>query len=130
MNREEYLEMLATEPATPNQRGAIMGEFARLGVADRGERLAACAALLGLGELGSTADLLMGEAGRLVNLLQRLRDRAELLAVVSAAVDDAPQAGERSAAAPAAARATWWEEMVSGVASAIQIVLGGKRPGA
>ena len=130
MNRDEYLEMLATEPATPNQRGAIMGEFARLGVTDRGERLAACAALLGLGELGSTADLVMGEAGRLVNLLQRLRDRAELLAVVSAAVDDARQAGERAAAAPAAVRVTWWEEMVSGVASAIQIVLGGKRPGA
>src|SRR5580700_9612621 len=32
LNREEYLEMLATKPATRGQRGAIMGEFARLGV--------------------------------------------------------------------------------------------------
>jgi hypothetical protein len=80
VNREEYLAMLAAEPATPHQRGAILREFERLGFddADRAERLAVCAALLELDELGSTADLLMGQAGQLVNMLQRTRHRAEL----------------------------------------------------
>jgi hypothetical protein len=78
MTRVEYLEMLATEPATPMQVGAIMGEFDRLGVADRAERLALSAELLGLDELDSTTDLVMGEAGRLVGILRSTRDRAEL----------------------------------------------------
>jgi hypothetical protein len=78
MTRVEYLEMLATEPATPMQVGAIMGEFDRLGVADRAERLALSAELLGLDELDSTTDLMMGEAGRLVGILRSTRDRVEL----------------------------------------------------
>lgn len=88
MNRDEWNQVLATEPATDNQRGAILREFDRLGVDDRPERLAICAALLGLDELGSTNDLVMGDAGYLVNLLRRTRDRAELPDVTAAAVDD------------------------------------------
>ena len=88
MTRDEYLHMLGTEPATSTQVGAIIGEFERLGVADRAERLAICAELLGLEELGSTSGLVMGQAGYLVNLLQRTRDRAELAAVTAAAVGD------------------------------------------
>lgn len=78
MNRDEYLEMLATEPATPYQRGAIMREFARLGVSDRVERLAVCAALLELDGLESTRDLVMGQAGQLVAALLHTRDRVDL----------------------------------------------------
>lgn len=78
MSRDEYLEMLATAAPTVNQRGRIMDECRRLGLADRAERLAVLAGLLGLDRLGSTADLTMGQAGQLVNALQRVRDRAEL----------------------------------------------------
>lgn len=78
MNRDEYLEMLATEPATPTQVGAIHGEFARLGVSARAERLAISAALLGLDDLGSTRDLVMGDAGRLVGMLRQTSARSEL----------------------------------------------------
>lgn len=88
MNREEYLAMLDTEPATPTQRGAVMGEFARLGFhprRDRAERLAACARLLGLDALDSTAGLTMGQAGQLVNTLRHVRDRAELAAITRGA---------------------------------------------
>jgi hypothetical protein len=84
VTRDELNEMLATRPATPNQRGAVLREFGRLGFHDehdRAERLAICAALLGLEELGSTRDLVMGQAGQLVNILQRVRDRGELAAV-------------------------------------------------
>ena len=35
MTRDEYLVVLATEPATATQVGAIVGEFARLGITDR-----------------------------------------------------------------------------------------------
>lgn len=82
--------MLATEPATPHQRGAVLREFERLGFdeAGRAERLAVCAALLGLDELGSTTELVMGQAGQLVNMLQRVRYRAELPAAAAAAVAD------------------------------------------
>jgi hypothetical protein len=90
MTRDEYLAVLATEPATANQRGAIMAEFERLGFGDgdRAERLAICAALLGLGELGSTGDLLMGQAGQLVGVLRGIRDRGELLHGAAAAGGD------------------------------------------
>lgn len=78
MTREEWLAVLDSEPATPNQRGAIMRECNRLELVDRDERLAVLAAMLGLDGLASTGDLTMGQAGQLVNALQRTRDRAEL----------------------------------------------------
>lgn len=78
MTRDEYLTLLDTEPATLNQRGRIMHECDRLGLVDRTERLAVLAAVLGIDGLDSTADLVMGQAGQLVNVLQRTRDRAEL----------------------------------------------------
>lgn len=78
MNRDEWHEELAARPLTPNQRGAIMREFARLGVSDRTERLTVSAALLGLAELGSTSELVMGQAGQLVNVLAGIRDATEL----------------------------------------------------
>jgi hypothetical protein len=95
MTRDEYLAVLATEPATTAQVGAIIGEFERLGVVDRAERLAISAELLGLEELGSTTDLVMGDAGRLYRLLLDVRDRAELPGVNVAAVDG--QADEHDA---------------------------------
>jgi len=88
MKLDEWHAVLETEPATPNQVGAIMAEFRRLGFAgryDRTERLAASAALLELGELDSMRDLVMGDAGRLLRMLQRFRDRAGLNAAVVAA---------------------------------------------
>lgn len=94
MNRDEYLVVLATEPATATQVGAIIGEFGRLGVDDRAERLAITAALLGLENVSSTTDLVMGDAGRLVAMLRRTHDRAELPEVTAAAVDH-DQADER-----------------------------------
>jgi hypothetical protein len=116
VNREEYLARLATEPATANQRGAIMSEFERLGFhhrRDRAERLAVCAALLGTGELGSTAELTQGQAGQLVNLLQRITDRAELPrgAAAPAASDSQPDGQDHdepgAASPPAGGRVTW-----------------------
>ncbi|MHB1593889.1 MAG: hypothetical protein ACYCO9_06435 [Streptosporangiaceae bacterium] len=92
MTRDEYLAVLATEPATPNQVGAIRGECDRLGLGgDRDRRLAVCAAVLGLDGLGSTRDLQMGQAGRLVAVL---REAGSLGAL------DAPDAPDGTAAAP------------------------------
>jgi hypothetical protein len=91
VNRDEYLAALETEPATANQRGAVMREFARLGFhprRDRARRLAVIAMLLDLDELESTAYLTLGQAGWLVNLLQRTRDRAELPEAPPAIADD------------------------------------------
>ena len=72
--------VLATEPATQMQVGAIHGQFRRLGYghADRDRRLAACAALLGLDALDTTTTLTMGDAGRAVRILQSFADRAEM----------------------------------------------------
>ncbi len=84
MNRAEFLQKLATEPATPRQLGAVMHEFERLGyrrsTVDRPARLGVAAALLHLEQLGSTHDLTMGEAGRLLHMLQGFRSgsRADL----------------------------------------------------
>jgi hypothetical protein len=80
MTRDEYLKVLATERATPDQRGAVMREFSRLGFGenDRAERLAVCALLLGLSEVDSTRDLTMGQAGYLVRLLGACTSRAAL----------------------------------------------------
>jgi len=87
VNREEWHAVLATESATPTQVGALHGEFRRLGYnedEDRAERLAVCATLSGLGELETTSDLTMGEAGRLINLLRQTRDAGELAALLPA----------------------------------------------
>lgn len=94
MRLDEWHHVLATEPATPNQRGVIMREFERLGFgeADRAERLAICAALAGLEQLGSTTDLRMGEAGQVYRILLGVADRDELRA--AAGVIDEGQADE------------------------------------
>jgi hypothetical protein len=101
VTRDEYLEILATQPATGAQVGAIISEFDRLGVVDRAERLATTAELLELEHVGSTTDLVMGDAGRLVRMLQRTRDHAEL-AGISASADDENQADEADEAAETA----------------------------
>jgi|SRR5450755_827184 hypothetical protein len=95
MTRDELNEMLATEPATRNQVGAIRREFERLGFreTDRAERLAVSAAMLELGSLGSTRDLTMGQAGCLVCLLLVTGDRSELPAPGRAAVIEADDSG-------------------------------------
>jgi hypothetical protein len=85
VNRDEYLILLATAPATPAQIGVIISEFDRLGITDRGERLAISAALLELDGLGSTCDLVMGQAGALVRILRDTPDRASLPDVATAA---------------------------------------------
>jgi hypothetical protein len=91
MTREDWMAVLESAPATPNQRGAIHGEFVRLGFgrADRAERLAVCAELLGLDKLRSTADLTMGQAGQLYSLLLGICRRAELDAAARFAEDQA-----------------------------------------
>jgi hypothetical protein len=93
---DQWHAVLATAPVTPNQRGAIMREFERLGFgeADRAERLAICAALAGLEHLGSTADLRMGEAGQIYRALLDVGDRGELLAAAGLGDDDEDQAAE------------------------------------
>ena len=64
MNRDEFVRMLGTEPATPNQIGAVRVEFRRLGLDDdRPARLAAVAAIVGVDSLGSVKDLSIGQAG-------------------------------------------------------------------
>jgi hypothetical protein len=85
VTRDEYLAVLDSEPATLAQRGAVMGECDRLGLADRGERLAILAVLLGLDALGSTRDLTMGQAGKIVRALRLARDRAELPSIIERA---------------------------------------------
>jgi hypothetical protein len=100
MTRDEWKAVLAAEPATPAQRGAIMREFGRLGFgeADRGERLAISAAIVGLDTLGSVRDLTMGEAGRLVRALLAASDRGELPAPESPAAAGSSDAETRPAA--------------------------------
>jgi len=91
VTRDEWNQVLTTEPATPNQRGAVMREFARLGVTDRTQRLAVIAGLLGLDDLASVHELTMGQAGRLINLLPGIDDPDELLdAAAAAPSQDAP----------------------------------------
>jgi len=68
-------------PATPNQVGAIRREFERLGFgeADRPERLRITGHLARAGgQLASTKDLTMGQAGTVVPLLRKAGHRAEL----------------------------------------------------
>lgn len=80
MNRDEWNAILASESATPRQRGALMREFARLGYrdCDRAERLAAAANLLGIAHLDSIHELVMGQAGYLLHVLPEFRDRGAL----------------------------------------------------
>jgi len=79
---DDWRQLQATEPATPNQLGAVMHEFGRLGYRDnrwdRPARLAAASALLHLERLGSTRELTMGQAGQLLHALQGFRSRAQL----------------------------------------------------
>lgn len=42
MTREEWYAFIESAPATGNQRGRIMAEFERLGVASRAQRLTIC----------------------------------------------------------------------------------------
>ena len=80
MNLADWHAILASEPATPRQRGAVMREFGRLGFrdCDRAERLAAAANLLGIANLDSVHDLVMGQAGYLLHVLPEFPDRAAL----------------------------------------------------
>jgi len=119
MTREEWNEVLATEPATRNQVGAVLRECDRLHLGDRAERLAVCAALLGLDELGSTADLVMGQAGSLYRMLLDVRDRAELPDVTAAAVDDEDQGDEDSATGRVS-----FADVITRVAAALWAALG------
>jgi hypothetical protein len=96
MTRDDWYAYAESVPLTPNQRGAIMHECDRLGVADRTERLAMLAGLLGLDMLSSTADLTLSQAGQLVRILSDTRDRAELPEVATAAeTGDDGQEGEQ-----------------------------------
>lgn len=69
----EYRARLDREPLTINQLGRIQREFARLGFHeryDRAERLRLTAILAQVpGQLATTKDLTMGEAGRVVGLM-------------------------------------------------------------
>ena len=57
-------------PCTPNQWGRVRRELERLGVADRGERLALAGQLAGRGgPVTSTRDLTAGEAGQVGRVL-------------------------------------------------------------
>jgi hypothetical protein len=78
MPRDEWNRVLDTTRATRSQRGAVMRECDRLGLADRAERLAVCAELLGINELRSTEDLTMGQAGQLVRVLAACSERSQL----------------------------------------------------
>jgi hypothetical protein len=73
--------------ATSAQVAAVNNQFWYLGFrrADRAERLAACAALLGLDGLSSTKDLTAREAEQLVRMLAQLRARGQLATVLAAA---------------------------------------------
>ena len=83
MNRNEFVRMLATAPATPNQIGAVHVEFRRLGLdGDRPARLAAAAVLLGLDSLSSSRELTMGQAGFLIHTLPGLAGAGDLAAAV------------------------------------------------
>ena len=81
----QYRERLATMPLTRNQLGAIHGEWNRLGLFDRPERLRLSAAIAQAEPIGSTKDLTMGEAGRLVCQLRQCGTLARARALASSA---------------------------------------------
>lgn len=70
------------EPATARQRGALAGEFERLGYSrgriGRNHRLAVCATLLDIDELSSSTELTKGETGRLLRMLRECRTTDDL----------------------------------------------------
>lgn len=102
---EEHRARLATEPLTANQLGAVHREFERLsyGRADRAARLNISARLAGYpGQLASTKDLTMGQAGRLVGALRACHGPADL----------------RAAAARGTAPRRPWRELVIAIADA------------
>ena len=97
-------------PATPNQVGAIRRVFERLGFgeADRPERLRITGQLARAGgQLASTKDLTMGQAGTVVPLLRKAGHRAELEAAAGlpASAPGAQRGPEPAAHGPAAVRA-------------------------
>lgn len=57
-----------------------------------------CAALLGLDGLGSTGELVMGQAGLLVHALRQIPSPADLSAVLAAKMQPADRAEGRAAA--------------------------------
>jgi hypothetical protein len=74
---------LETEPATPNQVGALHEEYRRLGLAGprhRELRHAIGAGLLGLTEVGGWRDLTKGQAGLLLRSLQDFASADEAIA--------------------------------------------------
>ena len=98
MGRQRYADegwhrRILIEPATRAQVGALAGELERHhGLRDRAERLAVCATFLGLDYLESSGDLTMGQAGVLLNIARRARDRAELDEFIAQAVADREKA--------------------------------------
>lgn len=74
-----------TDPLTATQLGAVHGEFERLGAGsgDRHNRLIISALLAEYpGELESTKDLTMGQAGRLIGALRGCGTAADLVALI------------------------------------------------
>ena len=81
MTRDEWRALADSAPATPNQVGAIRREFFRLGFgpADRAERLRITGQLARAdGQLATTKDLTMGQAGRVVGALTGCRSLPDL----------------------------------------------------
>jgi len=99
VNVEEWSAELAVRPATDNQVGCLHRHFERLGYrrADRDDRLATCAALLGLDGLATMTDLRQGQAGQLARMLAGIRTRAQLAAAPGAQLPpDSPGARARA----------------------------------
>jgi hypothetical protein len=140
MNQDEWHAMLATEPASSTQVGAVRGEFARLGFrqADRAERLAVSAALVGRDRLESTADLVMGEAGQLIKALRQFRDRDELATAAASSAErqsaglDRPEAVSLASAIARAAMlaAAAWRQWQARPPGAAGVAADAGRPGA
>jgi len=117
MTRDEYLSVLECEPATPRQRGAVMGECVRLGLIRRAERLAVLACLLDVDALDSTAELSMGQAGQLINRLRAANGPADL---TGSRDDSAGQADDgQGQAAPAG-----WVTLGMAIASLLVALFG------
>jgi hypothetical protein len=109
---DQYRARLASEPLTVNQLGRIHREFERLGfgAANRAERLEISAALARYpGRLASTKDLTMGEAGRLIGVLQSCRNLPDLYAATRAA-RPAPRPG--------------WRQLIAALAAALHTMQG------
>ena len=93
MDLATWHDVLATEGLTPNQRGALMSEFGKLGFHpryDRAERLRIISALIGQ-PVTSTADLKMGQAGALIDALQGCATRRGLQHLAGGQPEARPQ---------------------------------------